>query len=145
MKNIIKVAFLSSIITAALVYVVLEWKPLRPETSRPPEVSWASSSSSPASSLSTPAASVKYSEDERNNIDLYEKYSPGVVNITSTTVAYDFFLQPVPESGTGSGSVIDTDGRILTNFHAESEGIRSEDIIKRLIDIVPVPKSGLKD
>ena len=35
--------------------------------------------------------------------------------------------------------------RILTNFHAESEGIKSEDIIKRLLDTVPVPKSGLKD
>jgi MoxR-like ATPase len=35
--------------------------------------------------------------------------------------------------------------RILTNFHAESEGIKSEDIIKRLLEVVPVPKSGLKD
>jgi MoxR-like ATPase len=35
--------------------------------------------------------------------------------------------------------------RILTNFHAESEGIRSEDIIKRLLEAVPAPKSGLKD
>jgi MoxR-like ATPase len=35
--------------------------------------------------------------------------------------------------------------RILTNFHAESEGIRSEEIIRRLIEVVPVPKSGLKD
>jgi MoxR-like ATPase len=35
--------------------------------------------------------------------------------------------------------------RILTNFHAESEGIKSEDIIKRLLGVVPVPKSGLKD
>lgn len=35
--------------------------------------------------------------------------------------------------------------RILTNFHAESEGIRSEDIIKQLVDVVPLPKSGLKD
>jgi MoxR-like ATPase len=35
--------------------------------------------------------------------------------------------------------------RILTNFHAESEGIRSEDIIKRLLEVVPPPKSGLKD
>jgi len=35
--------------------------------------------------------------------------------------------------------------RILTNFHAESEGIKSEDIIKRLLDAVPLPKSGLKD
>ena len=35
--------------------------------------------------------------------------------------------------------------RIITNFTAESEGIKSEHIIKRLIDIVPVPASGLKD
>ena len=43
MKNVIKAAFLSSIITAALVYVMLEWRPLRPD--RPaPDVSEASSS-----------------------------------------------------------------------------------------------------
>ena len=35
--------------------------------------------------------------------------------------------------------------RILTNFHAESEGIKSEEIIRRLIEAVPVPQSGLKD
>jgi MoxR-like ATPase len=35
--------------------------------------------------------------------------------------------------------------RILTNFHAESEGVTSDNIIKQLLDIVPVPKSGLKD
>jgi len=34
--------------------------------------------------------------------------------------------------------------RILTNFHAESEGITSETIIKKLLDTVPVPKSGVK-
>ena len=35
--------------------------------------------------------------------------------------------------------------RILANFHAESEGIRSEEIIRRLIEVVPVPQSGLKE
>jgi len=35
--------------------------------------------------------------------------------------------------------------RILTNFHAESEGVTSDQIIKQLLDIVPVPKSGMKD
>jgi MoxR-like ATPase len=34
--------------------------------------------------------------------------------------------------------------RILTNFHAESEGITSEVIIKKLLETVPVPKSGVK-
>jgi len=33
--------------------------------------------------------------------------------------------------------------RILTNFHAESEGITSEVIIKKLLETVPIPKSGV--
>jgi len=35
--------------------------------------------------------------------------------------------------------------RIITNFTAESEGLTSEHIIKRLIETVPAPASGLKD
>jgi MoxR-like ATPase len=34
--------------------------------------------------------------------------------------------------------------RVLINFHAESEGVGSEEIIRRLLETVPVPKSGLK-
>src|SRR5262245_49439000 len=119
MKNIIKAAFLSSIITAALVYGILEWKPLRSEMSRPPEVSWAST---PGTTAPPPAAGA--TDDEKINIDIYQRYSPGVVNITTTTLAYDFFLRPVPmESGTGSGAVLDTDGHIVTNHHV-IEGAR---------------------
>jgi MoxR-like ATPase len=33
--------------------------------------------------------------------------------------------------------------RILLNFHAESEKVKPDDVIKRLIDTVPEPKSGL--
>ena len=33
--------------------------------------------------------------------------------------------------------------RILTNFHAESDGVTSEEIIRRLIESVPTPQSGL--
>ena len=114
MKNLIKVAFLSSVITAAMVYVILEWKPLRSDFLQPPEVSWASA---PAG-ISTAVAPPGLSEEERNNIEIYQRYSPGVVNITTTTIGYDFFLRPVPmESGTGSGAVIDDQGHIVTNFH----------------------------
>ena len=106
-----------------MVYVVLEWRPLRSETARAPEVSWASSvASSPAA---VPAA--RLSDEERNNIEVYQKYSQGVVNITTTTVGYDFFLRPVPmESGTGSGAIIDTQGHIVTNFHVIREAERLE-------------------
>jgi S1-C subfamily serine protease len=115
MKNIIKVALLTSIITAAMVYVILEWRPLRPESPQTPDVSWASSTRTSATSSTVPA---DFTTDERNNIDIYQKYGNGVVNITTTTLEYDFFLRPVPmESGTGSGAIIDTQGHIVTNFH----------------------------
>ncbi len=35
--------------------------------------------------------------------------------------------------------------RIITNFHAESEGITTEDIVRQLLEAVPVPESGMKE
>lgn len=55
--------------------------------------------------------------DEEGNIKIYEEMSPGVVNITTTTISYDFLFNPIPESGTGSGSILDKKGHILTNYH----------------------------
>ena len=122
MKNLVKVAFLSSVITAAMVYVLLEWRPLRSDLSRPPEVSLASS---PVSA--TMAVPGNLSDEEKNNIDVYQRYSGGVVNITTTTLGYDFFLRPVPtESGTGSGAVIDDQGHIVTNYHVVRGAERME-------------------
>ncbi|MBI2370307.1 MAG: trypsin-like peptidase domain-containing protein [Deltaproteobacteria bacterium] len=55
--------------------------------------------------------------EEDVNIRIYKALSPGVVNITTTAVTLDFFFTPIPQEGTGSGSVIDRRGHILTNFH----------------------------
>ena len=33
--------------------------------------------------------------------------------------------------------------RVLTNFHAESEGVTTDQIIDKLLAAVPVPKSGM--
>jgi S1-C subfamily serine protease len=55
--------------------------------------------------------------EEQNNITVYRKVIPTVVNITSTAVAFDFFYGPVPQQGQGSGFLIDADGHILTNNH----------------------------
>jgi S1-C subfamily serine protease len=54
--------------------------------------------------------------DERNNQEVYQAISPSVVNITSTTYVRDWF-SVYPQKGTGSGSIIDNEGHILTNFH----------------------------
>jgi S1-C subfamily serine protease len=56
--------------------------------------------------------------DEQNNIEVYKAISPGVVNISSTTMVRGFFgLMVEPEEGTCSGSIIDDQGDILTNYH----------------------------
>ncbi|MGD8968468.1 MAG: trypsin-like peptidase domain-containing protein [Anaerolineae bacterium] len=48
---------------------------------------------------------------------VYDQTSSAVVNITSVTYAFDFFFNPVPQEGTGSGFVYDEDGHIVTNYH----------------------------
>jgi S1-C subfamily serine protease len=59
-----------------------------------------------------------YTGDERENISIYEQLNVAVVNITTETVAINWFLEPVPqEGGSGSGSIIDTRGYVLTNNH----------------------------
>ncbi|MCF7914547.1 MAG: trypsin-like peptidase domain-containing protein [Spirochaetaceae bacterium] len=62
---------------------------------------------------------------ERNNIDVYQRYNHGVVNITTETLSLNWFLEPVPqEGGTGSGSIIDTRGYILTNYHVVKDAYK---------------------
>jgi len=46
--------------------------------------------------LSEAAGPEKLDSEEQNNIDVYHKAIPAVVNITSKIVAYDFFYGPVP-------------------------------------------------
>jgi S1-C subfamily serine protease len=65
--------------------------------------------------------------EEDQNISVYKRALPSVVNITSTQVAYDFFYQPVPEQGQGSGFIIDKEGHILTNNHVV-EGAQSVEV-----------------
>jgi S1-C subfamily serine protease len=55
--------------------------------------------------------------DEKNNQEVYKASSPGVVNITSTVILRDWFFEAYPKEGSGSGSIIDKAGHILTNNH----------------------------
>jgi putative serine protease PepD len=55
--------------------------------------------------------------DEQNNIEIYRTLSPGVVNIHSKSYARDFFGFVEPQEGSGSGSILDQTGNILTNNH----------------------------
>lgn len=66
-----------------------------------------------------------FTQDERENIDVYERLNNGVVNITTEVVAINWFLEPVPrEGGSGSGSIIDNRGYILTNHHVIKDAFK---------------------
>jgi S1-C subfamily serine protease len=83
--------------------------------------------SRPAHVELTEAAPPPFDSEEQLNISVYKKALPSVVNITSTTVAYDFFYGAVPQKGMGSGFVIDGEGHILTNYHV-IEGARQVEV-----------------
>ncbi|MEO8073875.1 MAG: trypsin-like peptidase domain-containing protein [Acidobacteriota bacterium] len=55
--------------------------------------------------------------DEQNNVEVYKTLSPGVAFITSTSYQQDFWGGVQEGKGSGSGSVIDNQGHILTNYH----------------------------
>jgi len=76
--------------------------------------------------LSEAAGPEKLDPDEQNNVDVYRRVIPSVVNITSKTMAYDFFWGPMPEEGQGSGFIIDRDGHILTNYHVVGDASQLE-------------------
>ena len=76
----------------------------------------------PASVISVASGSgsggVGYTQEEVQNINVYSLCNEAVVNINTQVTAYDWFLQPyVQEGGSGSGSIIDKRGYILTNVH----------------------------
>jgi S1-C subfamily serine protease len=65
-----------------------------------------------------PPATVEASNPlEAQVIAVYENVSPAVVNITNRGYVYDFFMQAVPQEGSGSGFVYDQAGHIVTNYH----------------------------
>jgi S1-C subfamily serine protease len=77
--------------------------------------------------LTEAAAPPSYDSEEQENISVYKKALPSVVNITSTALAFDFFYGAVPQQGQGSGFVIDPEGHILTNYHVV-EGARQVEV-----------------
>src|SRR5579871_306596 len=64
--------------------------------------------------------------EEQNNISVYRKNIPSVVNVTSRAMAFDFFYGLVPQEGQGSGFVIDKEGHILTNYHVIADARQVE-------------------
>jgi putative serine protease PepD len=68
-------------------------------------------------------------EEEAINVRVYRQTAPAVANILTKATEYDFFMDPVPVEGAGSGFVIDEKGYILTNFHVVGEAQSIEVIL----------------
>jgi S1-C subfamily serine protease len=88
-------------------------------------------SSVPGASSAMPAStphSEHLTEEESINVRIYRQASPAVANILTKATEYDFFMDPVPVEGAGSGFVIDPRGYILTNYHVVA-GAQSIEVI----------------
>lgn len=75
--------------------------------------------------LEVNSTQTKYTQDELQNINVYEKCNEAVVNITTQVMGVNWFLEPVVENGgSGSGSIIDARGYVVTNVHVISDATK---------------------
>jgi len=59
----------------------------------------------------------EFAPEERTNILVYEKANRSVVHITTKAAQRELLFLEVPAEGAGSGSILDKQGHILTNYH----------------------------
>jgi S1-C subfamily serine protease len=107
---------LAAVLVAGFVYVTStgRWNPLG--IVRPFSTSASRIWSGPEAAARAPSLSP----EETTNVEIYRAAHEAVVNITSTVYRRNWFLDIVPEKGTGSGFLVDDTGRILTNNHVIS-------------------------
>jgi S1-C subfamily serine protease len=79
--------------------------------------------------LTEAEAAPAYDAEEQNNIAVYKRVLPSVVNITSTTLVFDFFNGVVPAHGQGSGFILDKSGHVLTNYHVVENANRGIEVM----------------
>src|SRR5467141_104838 len=106
------------IVLIAVAALVAYWAGARwgPRQARNAEALPAAMETAPAT-----APTAELTDEEAVNVRVYRQAAPAVANIVTRMVEYDFFFNPVPVEGAGSGFVIDSRGYILTNFHVVQE------------------------
>ncbi len=109
-RQILLFAFVTAL-TAVGATAVLYWVKDSWNTVNPAATTFAESTSIPVG-ISDPQTV----SDEQNSIEVYRTVSPGVAFINTTSVRETFY-GPQEGKGNGSGSVIDNNGHILTNYH----------------------------
>ena len=115
---------ISAILATAWINQSLQWpheSTLQAQTSRP-------SPTKNDTGFSLAPDTQRFTPEELANIRVYEVANASVVNITTSMAQYDhFFMLRTPGEGSGSGSVLDQEGHILTNYHVV-EGAEEIDV-----------------
>lgn len=81
-------------------------------------------------------AVAQLTSSEQLVVDVYNQASGSVVNITTRRLAYNYFMQPIPQEGAGSGFIYDKEGHIITNNHVVE---KAKDIEVTLADGTSLP------
>lgn len=107
-RQILAIAFLSAIFAAGIAILISKYGSF-----------WKDSSSPNVLAEETPRTLTNPDtvSDEQNSIEVYKTLSPGVAFINTTSYTQDFWGDVEEGKGTGSGSVIDNQGHIVTNYH----------------------------
>lgn len=110
-RQILFLAFASAIIAVGATFLFLNFSTLGQSQNT---VNTAFAEDAPQS-ITNPSSVT----DEQNSIEVYKTLAPGVAFITTSSLAQNYYSgeESERESGNGSGSVIDNQGHILTNYH----------------------------
>lgn len=117
----------ATFLSSACRLIAPEEAPLRPPEPQP--------AAARVAALTPAVPTTPVSEVEAQVMRIYEEAGPGVVNITSRSLSYDYFMNAIPQEGSGSGFVYDQAGHVVTNFHV-IEGAQELDVTLSNGDVV---------
>src|SRR5438105_6861834 len=113
-------SFLRPLAVIAILILVAYWAGARWGPRQPIDVGAGLSSgadSAAVKNVSLAERDAALSSDEALNVRIYRQAAPAVANVLTKATEYDFWMDPVPVEGAGSGFIIDAKGYILTNYH----------------------------
>ena len=110
-RQILSIALLSAVLAAAGVACIDRWG----ARFNQPAAAFNSDDGAAATANVAGITDPSVATDEQNNIEVFRAISPGVVSISTTRQPRSFFDSGGRSGGTGS--VIDEQGHILTNYH----------------------------
>jgi len=118
-SNVTRLFLAAVVITLGAYWAGARWGQRQPV--RVGAVQPASGATNGLAATNLAARDAALTDEEAINVRVYRQVSPAVANILTKATEYDFFMDPVPVEGAGSGFVIDEKGYILTNFHVVQE------------------------